>query len=179
MITDYQPIRSIDGEILGMLYVGLDEAPYVAQGERNIIRFLTFILGLTLVISAGGWYVGKGLAAPLTKLTGASAALGLGDRGRIEAVTRDPEEIRVLTETFNRMADQIHAKTAALEASNLRVKKALDDYMEVLGFVAHELKSPVADALINTSGLTGSRVAPREAPGTAAPSTRRWNAPWR
>ncbi len=155
MITDYQPIRSIDGEILGMLYAGLDEAPYVAQGERNIVLFLTFILGLTLVTSVGGWYLGKRLAHPLTKLTGASAALGRGDRERIEVSTRDPEEVRVLAEAFNRMADQIHAKAAALEASNLRAKKALDDYMEVLGFVAHELKSPVAGALTQLVTIEG------------------------
>ena len=48
MITSYRPLRSLDGAVIGMLYAGLDEAPYVAQGERNIVLFLTFILGLTL-----------------------------------------------------------------------------------------------------------------------------------
>jgi len=155
MITSYRPLRSLDGAVIGMLYAGLDEAPYVAQGERNIVLFLTFILGLTLVISAGGWSLGKRLAHPLTRLTGASAALGRGERERIEGSARDPEEVRLLSETFNQMADQIHAKTAALEASNLKAKKALDDYMEVLGFVAHELKSPVAGALTQLATIEG------------------------
>jgi two-component system NtrC family sensor kinase len=155
MITSYQPIRSLDGEVIGMLYAGLDEAPYVAQGERNIVLSLAFILGLTLAISAGGWYLGKRLAHPLTKLTMASAALGRGGRERIAVSARDPEEVRLLAETFNQMADQIHAKAAALESSNLKAKKALDDYMEILGFVAHELKSPVAGALTQLATIEG------------------------
>jgi two-component system NtrC family sensor kinase len=155
MITSYRPLRSLDGTVIGMLYAGLDEAPYVAQGERNIGLFLAFILGLTLIISAGGWSLGKRLAHPLTQLTVASVALGRGERERIEGSARDPDEVRLLSETFNQMADQIHAKTAALEASNLRAKKALDDYMEVLGFVAHELKSPVAGALTQLATIEG------------------------
>ncbi len=148
VISSYLPIRTIDGDVVGMLYAGLDEYPYVAQGKRSIVLFLVFILGLTLIMSAGGWYLGRRLAYPLTKLTGAAAALGSGERERIEVSRRDPEEVRSLADTFNQMADQVNARTVALEASNRQVKKVLDDYMEVLGFVAHELKSPVAGALM-------------------------------
>ena len=155
VISSYLPIRTIDGDVVGMLYAGLDEHPYVAQEKRSIVLFLAFILGLTLIMSAGGWYLGRRLAYPLTKLTGAAAALGSGERERIEVSRRDPEEVRLLADTFNQMADQVNAKTVALEASNRQVKKALDDYMEVLGFVAHELKSPVAGALSQLMMIDG------------------------
>jgi len=147
VISSYLPIGTLDGDIVGMLYAGIDESLYVAHEERSIVLFLAFILGLTLVVSLWGWHIGRRLADPLTQLTGASAALGRGDRERIEVSSSDPEEVRLLADTFNQMAEQVNAKTVALEASNRQVKQALDDYMEVLGFVAHELKSPVAGAL--------------------------------
>ena len=155
VISSYLPIRTIEGDVVGMFYAGIDESLYVALKERSIALFLAFILGLTLVISAGGWVLGKRLAHPLSKLTGASAALGRGDREHIEVSPTDPEEVRLLAETFNQMADQVSAKTVDLEASNRQVKEALDDYMEVLGFVAHELKSPVAGALTQLKTIEG------------------------
>ena len=42
-ITRYEPLRAPGGEVVGMLYAGLDEAPYVAAGRRNVAMFLTLI----------------------------------------------------------------------------------------------------------------------------------------
>ncbi|HEX7484869.1 MAG TPA: hypothetical protein VF332_01855 [Vicinamibacterales bacterium] len=41
---------------------------------------------------------------------------------------------------------RLEARTAELEASREKAQTALNDYLEVLGFVAHELKSPLAGA---------------------------------
>ncbi len=145
-ITSYEPIRAVGGEVVGMLYAGLDEAPYVAAGRRNFALFLVSIAGLTLLVSVLVWWFGRQVARPLSALTSAASALGAGGREPIEVAASDPAEIRILGETFNRMADQIQTRTAELEASRAVAQKALDDYLEVLGFVAHELKSPLAGA---------------------------------
>ena len=146
-ITSYEPIRAVGGEVVGMLYAGLDEAPYVAAGRRNVRRVPELDRGThswRCPASCGG--SGRRVARPLTMLTSAAAALGAGGHQPIAVAASDPAEIRVLGETFNRMADQIQARTAELEASRTARPKALDDYLEVLGFVAHELKSPLAGA---------------------------------
>jgi signal transduction histidine kinase len=158
MITCYQPIRAADGAVVGMLYAGLDEAPYIAEGERNILLSLLSILGLTLAVSAGAWYLGGRLVRPLTRLTAAAAALARGEREQIETSPQDPQEVQVLAETFNRMSEEIEAKTAALEASRQQAQKALQDYLEVLGFVAHELKSPINGALTQLNLIDGGYV---------------------
>ena len=145
-ITRYEPLRAPGGEVVGMLYAGLDEAPYVAAGRRNVAMFLTSIGALTLLVSALVWWLGRRVARPLSALTSAAATLGGGGRQPIDVAESDPTEIRILGETFNRMADQIQSRTAELEASRVAAQKALDDYLEVLGFVAHELKSPLAGA---------------------------------
>jgi len=145
-ITHYEPLRAPGGEVVGMLYAGLDEAPYVAAGRRNAAFFLASIAALTLLVSGLVWWLGRQVARPLSALTRAAAALGAGGHQPIEVAESDPAEIRVLGETFNRMADQIQSRTAELEASRVAAQRALDDYLEVLGFVAHELKSPLAGA---------------------------------
>ena len=138
-ISHYEPIRAADGAVIGMLFAGLDEAPYVAERERAVGLFVLWVLGLTLAVSAGGWYLGVRLARPLARLTSAAAAAARGEREHIGTSRGDPEEVRALAVAFDRMSDEIHAKTGALEASRARAEKALSDYLEVLGFVALEL----------------------------------------
>jgi two-component system NtrC family sensor kinase len=145
--TCYQPIRTIGGEVIGMLYAGLDEQPYVAEGEKNIYFFILSILTLTLFISIIAWYLGGRLARPLTKVAAAATALSQGGYEPIQVDPTDPEEILSLAVAFNRMSEQIRQRTAELEVSRQKAEKALQDYLEVLGFVAHELKSPISGAL--------------------------------
>jgi len=147
VISYYEPIFSPDKNVIGMLYAGLDEAPYVVEGERSIVVFLASILALGVVVSGLAWYVGGSLTRPLSQLTSAVDALGRGEHGTIEVPRRATEEIRVLSETFNSMSHSVTTKAEALEASRKQAQEALDDYMEVLAFVAHELKSPISGAL--------------------------------
>jgi len=115
--------------------------------RRGLSRdHLTSIGALTLLVSVLLWWLGRRVARPLSALTSAAAALGAGGHQPIEVASSDPSEIRILGETFNRMADQIQSRTAELEASRIAAQQALDAYLEVLSFVAHELKSPLAGA---------------------------------
>jgi signal transduction histidine kinase len=110
------------------------------------VLFLASIAALTLIVSGLVWWLGKRVALPLVRLTSAVSEFGSGALKPIAVEGGDPKEIRVLGETFNHMANQIQARTSELEVSRERIQKALDDYLEVLGFVAHELKSPLAGA---------------------------------
>jgi two-component system, NtrC family, sensor kinase len=146
MIASYEPIRSEAGEVLGMVYAGLDEAPYIAQARRDMAQFLISIAALSLLVSFLVWWFAGQVARPLGALTTAAMALGKGSHQSIAVNSSDPKELQVLGETFNRMSDQILTRTTELEVSREKAQKALDDYLEVLGFVAHELKSPLAGA---------------------------------
>jgi signal transduction histidine kinase len=126
-IASYEPIRAADGEVVGMLYAGLDEEFYTAVAEAS----------------------GTGAPRPIAVDPAA------------------PREIRILGETFNRMAGRIEAHTAELEASRAKAEKALGDYMEVLGFVAHELKSPLAGARMQLGTIDDGYVG--EVPGAMKP----------
>ena len=154
-IASYQPVRSADGAVVGMLYAGLDEAPYVAAGRRDIALFLASIAALTMLVTGLVLWYGTRITLPLSDLTSAASALASGVPRPIEVDASDPEEIRTLGETFNLMAGQISSRTRDLEASREAARKALDDYLEVLGFVAHELKSPLASAKMQLQLIDG------------------------
>lgn len=147
MITCYNPIRSADGEVIGMIYAGLDEAPYVKEGERNTLISMAWILGITLAISLIAGHLGMRSARPLASLRDAAAALERGDKQEIIFSPRDPDEIKALSNNFNSMAERVTAHAEKLEDSRKKAQKALDDYLEVLAFVSHELKSPISGAL--------------------------------
>jgi signal transduction histidine kinase len=145
-VACYKPLRSPAGQVVGMLYAGLDEAPYVHEIHETAASFLGIIAGLALLVSGLVWWLGGRLARPLSLLTVAATEVGAGRRSAIAVEASQPAEIRVLGETFNAMEAQIHARTTELESSRQQAQRALDDYLEVLGFVAHELKSPLAGA---------------------------------
>ncbi len=147
VITCYLPIRSPTGKVLGMLYAGLSEAPYLERGQRTKWTFLGLILLVTVAISLVAVWFSRRLARPLTELTEASRALAKGERQILRKEQRGPEEIRVLSQSFDTMAARVVEHTEALEQSREEARQALDAYLEVLAFVAHELKSPVAGAM--------------------------------
>jgi len=158
MITNYLPITSLDGDVIGMLYAGLDEGPYVAEGKRNEAFFLASIFVLTVLLTGVAWYMSGWLSRPLAELAGAVDAFGKGLNEKIGVGFRAPQEIRVLAQSFNAMTVVITSRDAALEASRKKAQQALNDYLEVLGFVAHELKSPIAGALTQLMVIEGGYV---------------------
>jgi two-component system, NtrC family, sensor kinase len=145
-ITCYLPLHSPRGEVLGMLYAGLEEGPYVAESRRHLGVFLLVILGVTVLISVAAWVWGRRLGRPLAALTESSQALAEGEARRILASSGQFEEIDLLTAAFNSMVDRVIQRTEELEASRQTAQSNLDDYLEILAFVAHELKSPLAGA---------------------------------
>jgi signal transduction histidine kinase len=160
MITNYLPITSLDDDVIGMLYAGLDEGPYVAEGKRSEAIFLASIFVLTVLLTGAAWYMSGRLSRPLAELAGAVDAFGKGKNEKIRVGSRASHEIRLLAQSFNTMTDLITSRDAALMASGEKAQKALNDYLEVLGFVAHELKSPIAGALtqlmVIESGYVGN-----------------------
>ena len=87
---------------------------------------LLMALVVALVVT---WFLAHGMTSPLREMTGAVRAMSHGDySGRVRATSRD--EIGTLATAFNQMAADL---------------SATDTYRrEVIGNVAHELRTPVA-----------------------------------
>jgi len=118
----------------------------VAAGDRSLVRFLLPVIGILGVASAIAAWIGAGLARPLGRLTAAAGALADGEYVRTERDGKATDEIRSLTDGFNMMIERVLARTEELETSRGEARQTLSDYLEVLAFVAHEIRHPVAGA---------------------------------
>ena len=142
--SSYRPLTSPDGEIIGMLYVGLLETPFTDQ-ENSMVRL--FLLGMSLVLLlglVGNLILVNGITRPLSEITERSL-----DMARGVSPPRPPSgsrlrEVDQLERAFLEMQQAIDDRDEALRVRARSLEKANGDYMDMLGFVTHELKAPMA-----------------------------------
>jgi len=152
-LTAYDPIRNPYGAVIGIFYVGILEQKY--KDLRNEILF-TF-LGITLLGVVAVLGVSYGLAhqlsRPLRRLAQATQALSHGKLDyRVEVLQTD-DEIHELTLSFNKMAEALHQREKELRVTNQHLQTLNHNYLDMLGFVSHELKNPLASCMMNGYSL--------------------------
>ena len=144
-IASYRPLKSVTGANVGMLGVGLLEAPYLDLKRRSTLLFLGITLAgtaLTVVLSYG---LAQWLSVPLRDLVAASHRLAHGDLSA-KVPTPPVTEIAELAESFNFMADALRARDEKLREFTRR-KIMESERLAVIGQlaagVAHELNNPL------------------------------------
>jgi len=150
-LSAYEPLRDPDGRIVGMLYVGLLEAPYVALRTDLLLGFLAPVLLVALLAVLAATYIGRRIARPIRRLGGVAARMAAGDWDPPTTIDRPYAEIAGLADAFGRMrsaiADrdrQLRERNRVLGETNEQLARANRNYMQMLGFITHELKSPLA-----------------------------------
>lgn len=150
-ITGYEPLTTPDGEIVGMLYVGLLEAPYL-QMRMALMGRLLLPAGLVGLLAIGlSLLIAGRTTRPVQELSRAADRLAEGEWDQPLAVTSGYAEINHLSDAFRRMqaaiADrdrQLRQQHAELAETNAKLDRSNRNYMKMLGFVTHELKAPLA-----------------------------------
>ncbi len=154
-LSQYDPIRDPDGHVIGMLYIGELAQKYLDIRKAAVITFLAVTLaGMALALGVF-FLIARGIVRPIQRLVLATQRLAAGDLShRVPVETRD--EIGELSACFNRMAEQLQQQRQALERDQQELAKLNQElqttnrnYMEMLGFVAHELKNPLASATMS------------------------------
>ncbi len=165
-LSQYDPIRDPDGAVVGMLYVGELESKYVDMAIQALTLYLSVILAGMLLAFLVFFAITRGILQPIRKLSLATQRISSGDLSfRVAVSSRD--EVGDLSHSFNEMAEQLERQRGeleqnqrALEALNLELRTTNRNYMEMLGFVTHELKNPLASAILNVhtvkDGLVGA-----------------------
>ncbi len=160
-LAAYEPIYDISQSVVGILYVGLLEKPYRDMRTRTVALLLgVTAIGLILSVAIS-WLLARRLARPLHRLADATKVLSAGDLAhRVEPHEDDDEEAAQLTTAFNRMADALAARQADLQdanrtlvSTNEQLAQLNHDYLDMLGFVSHELKNPLSSSLLNAYSL--------------------------
>lgn len=122
------PIKSVEGTVLGVVYVTRSTNPVRASMYRIRSSLLTIFgvaFAITLIISL---FLAATISRPLARLTGAATAIAQGDRNRSLQVDRH-DEIGQLATAFAAMTTRLDAR--ARETAELAAN------------ISHEFKSPL------------------------------------
>jgi two-component system NtrC family sensor kinase len=151
-LTAYDPLRDLDGRVVGMLYVGRLERPF-RDLQRATLLQVAALSGAGLLLAALlAAVMATRLARPIHALVEASQRMQRGEPHSAVELHSSCREIDNLVQTYNAMATALAERARSLNAANTELAAVNRRYMDMLGFVSHELKSPVA-AMQNYSYL--------------------------
>ncbi len=146
-LTAYEPIRDCEGQIIGMLYVGRPERPFREIGRSIMFRYAGLsIFGLAAALLLAFIVAGR-LAHPIHQLVEASNRMHRGEPHAPVRARSSCREIENLVAEFNQMAGTLAEREAGLTEANEKLSALNQSYMDMLGFVSHELKSPIASIM--------------------------------
>jgi two-component system NtrC family sensor kinase len=168
-ISAYEPIKNVHGEIIGMLYVGTLEAPYVDVRRRVVFTFLLIALITFVLLFIMVYFTTTNIVKPVRELLFATGKVAAGDLAH-RVKTESTDEIGQLTASFNKMTeelqraternllltrtleDKIRDKTEELEEAQDQLVRSekLTSLGKMAAGIAHEINNPLTSILINS-----------------------------
>jgi two-component system NtrC family sensor kinase len=141
-IAAYEPIRNLKGEIIGILFVGTLEEPYTDLRSNVIYSFFGIaFLGLVLVLFLA-YFITRSITRPIGELAKATEVIAEGNFSH-EVRVQSTDEVGHLAISFNRMTRTLKATMEELYTVNTKLQDLNRHYLEMVGFITHELNQPM------------------------------------
>lgn len=154
-LSQYDPIKDPDGNIIGMLYVGELEQKYLDLRTRTVALYLSIIVAGMILAFGIFLLVTRSMLGAIHELSEATKRISSGELNHRVAVN-GKDEVGCLSSSFNSMAEQLEEqhrelsqRRQELELLNDELRTVNRNYMEMLGFVTHELKNPLTSAMMS------------------------------
>jgi two-component system, NtrC family, sensor kinase len=166
-LSAYDPIRNPAGEVIGIMHLGLLEKKYLDFRSGLVREFL--IIGIIAVVLSIGpaHYCSTRIRRPIMRLVEATRSLSSGKLDTRVSDVRGGKEALELAQAFNAMAESLEVHDQKLNEIAKRLQQAYEEadeknraYLEMLGFVTHELKSPLASIVFALGSLREGTLGP-------------------
>ncbi len=168
-ITAYEPIRNSSGQIIGILYAGTLERPYVDTASRVMLTF-TFLASLcVLFLLIILYFSTTRIIKPLQRMVSATHQIADGDLNH-KVEIRSQDEIGELASAFNQMTEKLKSANKELVDWGMTLEKKVEERTRELvemqarliqseklaslgklaAGIAHEINNPLGGVLIYT-----------------------------
>ncbi len=145
-ITAYEPIRDLDGNVVGILSLGVVAGKFDALRSRSVWTFaIVSVAGMILALIVASVLSG-GIVRNVRDLAAASQEIAQGRTdARVEVRPGAADEITELAQTFNTMAQSIAERDAQLQenARKMTESKKLATLGQLAAGIAHEINNPL------------------------------------
>jgi two-component system NtrC family sensor kinase len=166
-ITSYEPIRNIEGKIIGILYVGMLEKPYIDAKNRVMLTFTGIACLCVVLLLIILFFSTSRIIKPLKKMVEATEKISGGDLShKVQIQSRD--EIGYLGVSFNRMTENLREANEKLVEYGRTLEKKVEERTKELrdmqyhliqseklaslgklsASIAHEINNPLGGILI-------------------------------
>jgi two-component system NtrC family sensor kinase len=165
-IAAYQPIKNIKGKIIGILYAGTLEAPYIDIRNKLVLSFVGIALLCLFLVLIMYYFITTGITNPLRDMVVATEKIAQGDPSH-EVTVQSRDEIGHLAISFNQMVrnlknahqelrewgitleKRVAERTDALQKAQYQLiqSEKLASLGKLAAVVAHEINNPLAGVL--------------------------------
>jgi len=125
--TVYEPIRDSHGTIIGMIFVGVPNAPYDAIASKAQNRIVVFILAELLLVISLIWFIASRAIKPLLHIVKTANQIANENLNVAPIKVRGNDEIAQLGVAVNRMVSSLRSLILEIDHSATTLTSAAEE----------------------------------------------------